>query len=216
MPFARTATTAALILVLAAALAGARGAARAAEPPPAWRDAALCSAAIAAAERREALPLRLLTAVSLAESGRWDEERRESFAWPWTVTSGGTGQYFPDKRAAIAAVKRLRAKGVRNIDVGCLQVNLSYHPDAFDDLDAAFDPATNAAYAAHFLKSLRIERHAWSIAVGYYHSSRPDEGRRYSDKVFDLWHAANRRVYKETLAARARTVASRRAEYAAR
>ncbi len=212
MTLARTATIAALCALLAAAAT----AARAGEAPPAWRDAALCSAAIADAERGQALPLRLLKAVSLAESGRWDAASKESFAWPWTVTSGGDGKYFPDKASAIAAVKRLRARGVRNIDVGCLQVNLAYHPDAFADLAAAFDPATNAAYAARFLKSLRLDRHAWSIAVAYYHSARPDEGRRYADKVFDLWHAANRRAYDAVLAARKRATAARRAELAAR
>ncbi len=205
-----------LFAVILFPILAAFGPVRAAEPPPAWRDAALCSQAIAATEQAQALPLRLLKAVALAESGRWDKARRESFAWPWTVTSGGTGQYFPDKEAAIAAVKRLHAKGVTNIDVGCLQVNLGYHPDAFDDLDAAFDPATNAAYAARFLKSLRLARHAWSIAVAFYHSSDPREGRRYSDKVFDLWHAANRRAYKAVLAARARAYTARRAELAQR
>ena len=216
MTLNRTHPTATLILILAALLARPAGTARAAEPPPAWRDAALCSAAIADTERRQALPLRLLKAVALAESGRWDQASRESFAWPWTVTSGGDGQYFPDKQSAITAVRKLRAKGVQNIDVGCMQVNLGYHPDAFDDLEAAFDPPTNAAYAARFLKSLRLERHAWSIAVAYYHSSRPDAGRRYSSKVFDLWHAANRRAYQEALAERARILAARRAEYASR
>lgn len=206
-----TALLAALLAVFAAAPD-----ARADAPPPALRDAALCTAAIADAERAQALPLHLLKAVALAESGRWDKASQESFAWPWTVTAGGAGQYFPDKAHAIAAVKRLRAKGVTNIDVGCLQVNLGYHPDAFATLDAAFDPAANAAYAAHFLKALRLDRHAWSIAVAYYHSSRPDEGRRYSDKVFDLWHAANRRAYLAELAARKRDFEAHRALYAAR
>ncbi len=208
----RTTILATVVLILAAGWSGAR----AAEPPPAWRDSALCNSAIAAAEQAQALPLRLLKAVALAESGRWDKASKESFAWPWTVTSGGTGQYFPDKASAIAAVQRLRARGVTNIDVGCLQVNLGYHPDAFADLSAAFDPAINATYAARFLKGLRLDRHAWSIAVAYYHSAKPDEGRRYSDKVFDLWHAANTRAYKEVLVERREAYARRRAEFAQR
>jgi hypothetical protein len=43
---------------------------------------------------------------------------------------------------------RLRAgtsiHGIEVIDVGCMQVDLYYHPDAFA-LDAAFDPATSVA-----------------------------------------------------------------------
>ena len=36
--------------------------------------------------------------------------------------------------AAIAAVTRLRARGIRNIDVGCMQVNLHYHGQHFETL----------------------------------------------------------------------------------
>jgi soluble lytic murein transglycosylase-like protein len=56
---------------------------------------------------------------------------------------------------------------VRNIDVGCMQVNLGYHGKAFADLEAAFDPATNVAYAARFLSELFSKRRSWALAVGY-------------------------------------------------
>ena len=74
------------------------------------------------------------------ESGRWDAEAQASFAWPWTVTAEGRGRYLPSKAEALAEVRQLRARGLTNIDVGCMQVNLFYHPDAFDDLNQAFDP----------------------------------------------------------------------------
>ena len=38
-------------------------------------------------------------------------------------------------------------RGVRLMDVGCMQVNLQMHPDAFPSLDAAFDPAAIRAHA---------------------------------------------------------------------
>ena len=44
------------------------------------------------------------------------------------------------RQQAVAAVQALQARGVRSIDVGCLQVNLMYHPIAFASLDDAFDP----------------------------------------------------------------------------
>ena len=62
--------------------------------------------------------------------------------------------FSPPRRQAIAAVKALQARGVRSIDVGCMQINLSYHPHAFRDLDQAFDPHANAAYAERFLTQL--------------------------------------------------------------
>jgi soluble lytic murein transglycosylase-like protein len=131
----------------------------------------LCAAPIARFERSERIPRQLLAAVALAESGRWDKARGAKFAWPWTVTAGGKGRFFDTKAAAIAEVRRLRASGISNIDVGCMQINLKYHPDAFDDLNQAFDPSENVAYAARFLKRLNEARRSWSMAVGLYHSS---------------------------------------------
>ena len=43
----------------------------------------------------------------------------------------GKDRFFSSKAAAITAVRKLQADGVRNIDVGCMQVNLKYHPKVF-------------------------------------------------------------------------------------
>ena len=183
--------------------------ARAQENP---RDKAICAAAVAVAERVTSLPLRLLRAVSLAESGRWDPEAKASFAWPWTVTSGGDGKFFPDKASAIAHVKQLQRRGVSNIDVGCMQVNLMHHGEAFRSLEEAFDPIHNALYAATFLKELRMERRSWSGAVATYHSSDRARGGAYSEKVFALWQTENQREFKAALGARQALYRSRTAD----
>jgi hypothetical protein len=152
-------------------------------------DAAdLCAAAIDAAERDYRMPSKLLRAISLGESGRWLEDEGRSVSWPWTVTNGGSGQYFPTKQAAIAEVRRLWGKGERNIDVGCMQINLRAHPEAFDTLESAFDPQTNVAYSADFLDKLREQQGSWQMAVGYYHSATPELNKRYRDKIADLWN----------------------------
>jgi hypothetical protein len=38
----------------------------------------------------------------------------------------------------------MQGEGVRSIDIGCMQINLVHHPDAFGSLEAGFDPITNA------------------------------------------------------------------------
>lgn len=178
---------AALLLALLAALAtGAR-------PGPAGAaaevgsDGLLCREGIARAERAESLPAGLLQAIALAESGRWDAARRAALPWPWTVNAGGEAARFDSKEEAVRHVERLRAQGRGNIDVGCLQINLGWHPAAFADLAAAFDPDTNAAYGAAFLATLREEAGSWEAAVERYHSRDPDRGQSYRERVWRFW-----------------------------
>ncbi len=147
----------------------------------------LCAAATARRERADAIPAHLLRAISLAETGRWDAAEGVNLAWPWTVTAEGEGRYFDTKADAMAEVKTLKARGIGNIDVGCMQINLRYHPNAFADLDKAFDPATNVAYAARYLKDLHASLGSWTRAAGAYHSKDPTRGRAYRSRVMRLW-----------------------------
>jgi hypothetical protein len=64
--------------------------------------AALCRPPIAKMESQYQFPRMLLSAISLAESGRWHAGRRESFAWPWTITSASDTWYFDSKVEAVA------------------------------------------------------------------------------------------------------------------
>ena len=191
-------------LLLAAALTDNRALAAAQAPETArFRDT--CATAVATAEREHAIPDKLLTAISHAESGRWDDDEQATIAWPWTVTAEGTGHYLPSRAAAIAKVKELQRRGVINIDVGCMQVNLRYHPDAFDDIAAAFDPATNAAYAGSFLAALKRETGSWGAAAARYHSATREFAVPYRAKVMRLWHAAKAETATAPAAASAAT-----------
>ena len=154
----------------------------AAAPPP----AAQCRAAIGAAERELGVPDRLMQAIGVIESGRRDETGGMS-AYPWTINAEGVGSYYATKAEAIAAVTALRARGVRSIDVGCMQVNLMHHASAFASLEEAFDPAANAAYAARFLLRLLGQTGSWPAATAGYHSLTPDIGAEYARKVLAIW-----------------------------
>lgn len=162
--------------------------------PPTEAPETVCASAVARQERLRNLPSRLLHAISLVESGRWSQERQVSFAWPWTVTSGANGNYFPTKEEAINEVHRLQAQGVRNIDVGCMQINLRYHPDAFTNLDEAFDPTINTSYAAEFLGQLYRNAGSWLTAAAHYHSMEPTEGSGYQQKVMKFWEDAKKTI----------------------
>ena len=146
----------------------------------------LCRAAITAAAKGQAIPDHLLTAIARAESGRRDEATGAMHPWPWTINAEGQGFFYETKAEAVAAVRAMQAKGMRSIDVGCMQVNLMHHPDAFPSLEQAFDPPANAAYAARFLRQLFGQAGDWTKAVGLYHSSTPELSEPYAKKVMAL------------------------------
>lgn len=169
----------------------------------------ICSQAIDRVETDRKMPRELMTAISHVESGRWDAREEALYAWPWTVTNGPDGQYFPSKAAAIAHVRKLQAKGIRNIDVGCMQINLRYHPDAFENLESALDPETNAAYSAELLGKLFQAHKSWGEAIKHYHSPNAKFNRPYHDKVVRQWNAARRVAAEEH---RATVIAAHRAQ----
>ncbi len=169
---------------LAIAVVSAVGSAAAAELPWDVQQAAQCTSAIALAEQHHRLPPGLLTAISKVESGRPITGMADVRAWPWTIEADGTGLYFESKAAAVVWARQGLARGVRFMDVGCMQVDLQMHPNAFRTLEDAFDPVINAEYAATFLQSLGVEAGGdWNIATGLYHSHTPELAAAYRARV---------------------------------
>ena len=158
-----------------------------ATPAQALDDSAICGIETARQETALSIPNQLLHAIALVESGRWDSDRRASFAWPWTVMAEGQGRFLPSKADAIMEVRKLQARGVKNIDVGCMQVNLQAHPDAFATLDDAFNPTINVAYAARFLVGLQSSTQNWATSAAYYHSQTPGLADDYKSKILATW-----------------------------
>jgi hypothetical protein len=149
-----------------------------------------CAAFIQASEAREGIPTGLLGAIARVESGGGPYAGDDA-GWPWTLnaTTEG-GQYFARKDDAVAAVRALLSRGVRSVDVGCMQMNLKYHPDAFGSLGDAFDPEHNVAAAARFLKELHATTGSWEEAVARYHNSDAVVGADYRNHVYAAWHGA--------------------------
>jgi hypothetical protein len=153
---------------------------------PAVADDQVCLQHIRSEEKVHRIPKGLLAAIGLTESGR-ALKRGQMTVWPWTVNAAGEGHYFESKADAIAFVEGKLADGVESIDVGCMQINLKHHPDAFASLEDAFDPATNAAYGADFLTSLHGELNGWLAAARRYHSATPEKGEAYGERVLANW-----------------------------
>lgn len=151
------------------------------------QQSAQCVTAITAAETRHGTAPGLLSAIAKAESGRPIPPLRGIQPWPWAVNADGAAMYFDSKPAAVLWTQQALARGVRQVDVGCMQINLQSHPSAFRGIDEAFDPAANADFAARFLLQLRDDAGGnWFQATGWYHSRTPELAAPYRERVADI------------------------------
>jgi soluble lytic murein transglycosylase-like protein len=150
-------------------------------------DGTACAVAGRAAELADALPANMLLSIGMVESGRADPLTGHAAPWPWTVNVDGNGQYFASEQDAEAFVRLAQTSGARDIDVGCFQISLEHHPDAFASLPDAFDPTRNAAYAALYLTRLKAQTGSWNAAIADYHSAVPDLGLPYQRQVLAAW-----------------------------
>lgn len=155
-----------------------------------------CRSAIVVAAEAEGIAPATLLAIGRVESG----------LLPWAINAGGVPATFASREAAIAATAALLGRGVRSIDVGCLQINLLWHPDAFASLVEAFDPPANAAYGARFLAGLYRRSGSWRRAVGEYHSALPGAQERYVAAVAAALEPAGSSSSAPVLPAAARVV----------
>jgi hypothetical protein len=155
-----------------------------AEPTWVAQQSELCAMALRQAEQRYHLPPGLLVSIAMAESGRPITSFTDIRPWPWTIDADGTGLFLDSKAAAIAWMLT-QAPHHRYVDVGCMQIDLRYHPNAFTSIGDAFDPAVNADYAARLLIGLYDGEAGgnWDIAVGLYHSHTSLLAAEYRDHV---------------------------------
>ena len=137
-------------------------------------------------EQQHQIPKHLLRSISIVETGRWHSGAQIYLPWPWAINQGGKAYYFSSKKEAIEKVKYMLRKGLTNIDIGCMQINLHHHPEAFLDLNQAFEPRDNIAYAANFLIRNFKQSQNWQQAIAYYHSQAPI-GKSYAKRVLKIW-----------------------------
>jgi len=168
----------ALILWVAPVMPSRAGAADPGDP------SALCEEAAVFAAQREGVPLSVLQAIALNESG----QRRDGHfrPWPWTVNMEGKGMWFVSRAEALTYAEKEYARGARSFDIGCFQINFKWHGDHFRSIDHMFEPLANAVYAARFLRSLYAERGSWEAAAGAYHSLTPEYADRYAARFAEL------------------------------
>lgn len=144
----------------------------------------ICEQVAEEASRQSGVPVSVLKAISLTETGRRLDGKLKP--WPWTVNMEGAGHWFDTLDEARAFVFKEFKRGARSFDVGCFQINYKWHNQAFSSIDEMFDPVANALYAAKFLSELYAEKGSWEGAAGAYHSRTKEYAERYSARFAEL------------------------------
>lgn len=137
----------------------------------------ICDRAAAQAAAATGVPISVLKAISLTETGR--DRGGTARPWPWTVNMEGKGLWFDSREAALGYAYEHYKRGARSFDVGCFQINYKWHHEHFASIEEMFDPSANALYAANFLMSLFEASGDWETAAGAYHSRTPEHAERY-------------------------------------
>lgn len=123
-----------------------------------------CEAEIARASKRHSVPVNVLYAVGLTETGR------KGSLQAYAMNMAGQPFFGRGLDDALAAFEAARRRGVRLIDIGCMQINHHFHASKFSSVRAMFDPAANVDYAARFLVELKAREGSWTMAVARYHA----------------------------------------------
>jgi hypothetical protein len=132
---------------------------------PAHAKENVCERQLARVSKSEDVPIEVLYAVGLTESGN------KGRMHPFALNIEGKTVFATSKSDALRHFKEARESGKKLIDLGCMQVNHYYHGENFSGPGEMLVPDKNVVYAARFLKQLKRDHGTWTMAVARYHAS---------------------------------------------
>lgn len=136
---------------------------KASEPVKA-EAANICEREMARAAKKYDVPLAVLYAVGLTETGK------KGSLHPYALNIEGPSYFDANVQQAIQRFEQARKDGAKLIDIGCMQINHYYHSSHFRSVEEMFDPSLNVDYAARFLRDLRAKEGSWTMAAARYHA----------------------------------------------
>ena len=178
----------AFLLVLSFVLCGNCSLVLAKNKPDTQYSSQQISSLISKAEKENQIPSGLLAAIAKVESN----------TKAYALNINGNAVLNKSLEEASGLVKKKLDSGLRNIDVGVMQLNYRWHGDKFNNVTQMLVPENNIKYAASLLKSLKVKHGSWHKAIRYYHSTRPEHHRKYSRKVVAYWLTRDRTQEKVT------------------
>ncbi|MBS9479329.1 lytic transglycosylase domain-containing protein [Ancylobacter radicis] len=123
-----------------------------------------CEAAMQRASARHNVPLAILYAVGLTETGGAGHLK------PYAMNAGGKSYIASSAAEGVRKLEEFRAGGVKLVDLGCMQINHHWHGEKFASPLQMFDPERNVDYAARFLAELKQRHGNWTMAAARYNA----------------------------------------------
>jgi len=139
----------------------------------------ICEREMVRASRQYGVPVAVLYAVGLTETG--DRNGMQ----PYLLNIEGRSQSAVSPQEALRYFEEARRRGAKLIDLGCMQINHHFHGSHFDSAAAMLDPVKNVDYAARFLRELYAREGSWTRAVARYNAGPGNDPaqRRYVCRV---------------------------------
>lgn len=128
-----------------------------------------------------------LYAIALQESRRHFPDGQVR-PWPWTLHSPSVGSmYFDTCEQAAAKLTELIAQGIRNIDVGLMQISWHWNGHRVSDPVDLLNPTENIDVAAEILRE-NLDQFGGDvrIAIARYHSAKIENGIPYAAAVLTI------------------------------
>ena len=152
------------------------------------RNPAAIPSAYSMVAREAGVPPAVLYGVALQESSLLFSlaGERRSLPWPWTLNVAGSPARLATRSQAEERLRAALRSGIRNVDVGPMQVNWRYHEERLGSVRRALDPFWNLRVGAELLRTHYAASRDWHVAVGHYHApSNFRRAARYAELVFD-------------------------------
>jgi len=129
----------------------------------------------------------LLYAITLEESGTLDSNGEILRPWPYQLHVNGKTLRFDTRKEAAQRIEQWETAGIRNYDIGPLQINRRWHGHRVDHPSDLLNVSRSLHLAAYLLaETLQVSGSDKELGIGRYRSWREDEARAYAKRIQDI------------------------------
>jgi hypothetical protein len=141
-----------------------------------------CTEQAVAVERERSVPLGLLHAIALAESGYNGQPH------PYALRIGRKSLYPANPEQALRLLIGSKGHAPRYANVGCMQLALPGRHRTVAAAERMLDPAINMRAAASYLIGWQATTGSWTAAVSHFQGGGPRARQAYVCRIWNYLH----------------------------